>query len=136
MPYVLSYQQIGKKKVPRLDTTDKTVIVNHIFMNTFTDNIEFIRRNPDGSTYSLFWATDDLACLGRGINGYERLAEMPPKQLVKLARMANRQLGGGKRRLEQITTELKELQTTEKRMVKSKEIKFPDVKSEPLRWTN
>ncbi len=122
---------------------DSKAIIRNMGIYGFGDCIGFHKRTSDSSTFGSEWGLRNLGCF-RELRPYERLMHMPNQAVRNLAaRMYGLlymnywggekwyrtppKVSGNKPRFRQILEELTALQATEKRLVASGTLVFPEL---------
>ena len=124
-------------------------IVKDMSMIGFGDCISFRKKNRDGSTFGSDWGLGNIGCF-RELQSYTRLTDVPQQDLKRLATRMYELLfmrsRGNKRykveprieetkpKYKQILEELTTLQETEKRLLASGKVVFPEISAEELAW--
>lgn len=146
--YRLGKTNSGRYHQLESDESAETIIKN-MSMFGFGDCINFGRKNKDGLTFGSDWGLGNIGCF-RELQPYTRLADMSKQDVRRLAaRMyeliymtfggnerynVEPQIDETKQEYQQILEELITLQETQKRLIASGEVVFPEISAEELAW--
>jgi hypothetical protein len=132
LEYTLSTRESG---TPELSCKNANAIVKSLGIQSFGDCITFEKKNSDGSTFGSDWGLHNLGCFSE-MKSYERIMHMPKAAVKQLAARIYQTLytracindayyknapevKNNEVEFRQILEQLLNLQSTEKKLIKS-----------------